>query len=184
MFGLGAGLRFPSERLICLTLGTGLGSAFIEHGRIVSGRKGIPSSGMLFAEPFEEGIVDSYFGRRGILKLASERGLLTEGVDVVDLAATAAGGDTSRLELFRTYGRRMGEMLLPYISEFGPSRLILGGQISRSLPLWDQSLSQALGEHAIPVHCLDQDGMSTVFMGIEQLFGDMENEPYVPLFNK
>ena len=73
MFGLGASTRFPSERLLCLTLGTGLGSAFVENGQIVAGRHGIPSSGMLFAEPYRDHIVDSYFGKRGILNMASGR---------------------------------------------------------------------------------------------------------------
>jgi glucokinase len=125
MFGLGASIRFPSERLLCLTLGTGLGSAFVENGQIVAGRHGIPSSGMLFAEPYRDHIVDSYFGRRGILNMASERGLLADGIDVADLAEAAKSGNAQAQDVFREYGSKLGEMLLPYLSEFKPSRLVL-----------------------------------------------------------
>lgn len=171
MFGLGAGLRFPSERLICLTLGTGLGSAFIENGQVVTARNKVPSSGMLFAEPYREHIVDRYFGRRGILNLAAERGLLADGIDVADLAEAARRGQTQAEDLFHEYGSRLGEMLLPYIVGFKPHRLVLGGQISGSFPLWERDIQLALGKYAIPILCLE-DGMIAVFNGIETLFED------------
>lgn len=179
MFGLGASIRFPSERLLCLTLGTGLGSAFVENGQIVAGRHGIPSSGMLFAEPYRDHIVDSYFGRRGILNMASERGLLTDGIDVADLAEAAKGGNSQAQDVFREYGTKLGEMLLPYLSEFKPSRLVLGGQISYSLPLWERDIQLALGRHAVPVHSL-ADGTAAVFNGIEKLFGDPDHHVSAP----
>lgn len=171
MFGLGASIRFPSERLLCLTLGTGLGSAFVENGQIVAGIHGVPSSGMLFAEPYRDHIVDSYFGRRGILNMASERGLLAEGIDVADLAEVAKSGNSQAQDVFREYGSKLGEMLLPYLSEFKPSRLVLGGQISGSLPLWERDIQLALGRHAVPIHAL-ADGTAAVFNGIEKLFED------------
>lgn len=171
MFGLGASIRFPSERLICLTLGTGLGSAFIENGQIIAGRNRIPDSGMLFAEPYRNHTVDRYFGRRGILNLASERGLLVDGMDVADLAEAAARGHKQAKDLFREYGCRLGEMLLPYIADFKPHRLVLGGQISGSFPLWERDIQLALGQYAIPILTLE-DGISAVFNGIEGIFVD------------
>ena len=170
MFGLGVCLRFPSERLICLTLGTGLGSSFIENGQIVQDKSGVPPSGMLFAEPYRDGIIDTYFGRRGILKMATERGILSNHSDVADLALAARNGDTAAQDLFREYGCRFGEMLLPYVASFHPHRIVLGGQISSSFPLWEKDVQEALGEiHALPFLQL-QDGMVAVFQGIHQLF--------------
>ncbi|OIA98909.1 transcriptional regulator [Paenibacillus sp. LC231] len=182
MFGLGASTRFPSERLLCLTLGTGLGSAFVENGQIVAGRHGIPSSGMLFAEPYRDHIVDSYFGKRSILNMASERGLLADGIDVADLAEAAKSGNAQAQDVFREYGSKLGEMLLPYLSEFKPSRLVLGGQISGSLPLWEKDIQLALGRHAVPVHAL-ADGTAAVFNGIEKLFEDTDHHESAPHFN-
>ncbi|MCK8485555.1 ROK family protein [Paenibacillus sp. MBLB2552] len=182
LFGLGIGLRFPSDRLICLTLGTGLGSAFVENGQLVTAADGVPLNGMLFAEPYREGIVDDYFGRRGILGMAKERGVLVENTDVADLAEAAKHGDDKALELFHEYGRRLGEMLLPYILAFKPGRIVLGGQISNSFPLWDDDFQQSLGEFTLPVIQL-QDGITDVFQGIHQLFEDTEGNPSASFHN-
>lgn len=182
LFGLGVGLRFPSERLICLTLGTGLGSAFVENGQLASSADGVPLNGMLFAEPYREGIVDDYFGRRGILGMAKERGLLVENSDVADLAEAAKHGDKEALELFHEYGRRLGEMLLPYVAAFKPDRIILGGQISNSFPLWDNDFQQSLGEFTLPVIQL-QDGITGVFKGIHRLFENTDGHPSASLQN-
>lgn len=182
MFGLGASIRFRAERLVCLTLGTGLGSAFVENGRIVAGKDGIPGSGMLYAEPYRDHIVDSYFGRRGILRMASERGLLTDGIDVADLAEAATRGNGQARDLFREFGCNLGGMLRPYLSLFRPNRLVLGGQISGSLPLWERDMQLALGMHAVPIDCLE-DGTSAVFYGIEKLFDDTASERSAPYYH-
>ncbi|GIP02025.1 hypothetical protein J28TS4_04320 [Paenibacillus lautus] len=183
MFGLGASIRFRAERLVCLTLGTGLGSAFVENGRIVAGKDGIPGSGMLYAEPYRDHIVDSYFGRRGILRMASERGLLTDGIDVADLAEAATRGNEQARELFREYGSNLGGMLRPYLSGFRPDRLVLGGQISGSLPLWKRDMQLALGStHSVPIDCLE-DGTSAVFYGIDKLFDDTAGERSAPYYH-
>ena len=63
-----------------------------------------PSDGMLFAEPYRDHIVDSYFGKRGILNMASERGLLADGIDVADLAEVAKSGNAQAQDVFREYG--------------------------------------------------------------------------------
>ncbi|KKO54884.1 ROK family protein [Paenibacillus sp. DMB20] len=180
MFGLGIGLRFPSERLICLTLGTGLGSAFVENGQLVSATDGVPLNGMLFAEPYRDSIVDDYFGRRGILGMASQRGILAENTDVADLAEAAKLGDAEALELFHEYGRRLGEMLLPYVIAFKPDRIVLGGQISNSFALWENDMQQSLGTFSLPVLQL-QDGIADVFKGIHKLFEDTDGHPSASL---
>lgn len=174
MFGLGIGRMFPSERIICLTLGTGLGSAFVEHGSIVSGKDGVPASGMLFAEPFRGEMVDSYFGRRGMMNRAAEHGLVRSShTDIRDLAEAAGKGDPGAQALFREYGMRLGEMLLPYVRAFRPDRIVLGGQISNSFALWEEELKLVLGPTSVPVLHLP-DGMTSVFHGILTRFEETD----------
>lgn len=180
LFGLGLSLRFPSETLICLTLGTGLGSAFVKKGQLVAYADGIPPSGMLFAEPYRDGMVDDYFGRRGILNLAFERGILMERTDVADLAEASRQGNIEAADLFHEYGRRLGEMLLPYAAAFKPDRIVLGGQISNSFPLWEKELQHALGTLSAAV-LQQQSGMIDVFQGIHKLFEDTDKQPSASL---
>ncbi|MGG3467511.1 hypothetical protein ABES02_08480 [Neobacillus pocheonensis] len=53
LFGLGTSTNFPAERLICLTIGTGLGSVFIDQGRIINNGPNIPSEGYISRSPFD-----------------------------------------------------------------------------------------------------------------------------------
>ncbi|CAM3329201.1 MULTISPECIES: ROK family protein [Paenibacillus] len=173
MFGLGAGARFPSERLICLTLGTGLGSAFVVRGRIITGKQGVPRGGMLYNEPYGDDIVDNRFGKRGILRMAAAQGIAAKEADVADLAKAAKQGHEAPLRLFQNYGAQLGNMLLPYVAVFKPDRIVLGGQISGSYPLWEESFRQSLGSRYVPALAL-QDGIRDVFYGIHTLFKDTD----------
>ncbi|WP_068618219.1 ROK family protein [Paenibacillus tuaregi] len=176
MFGLGTSLRFPSQRLICLTLGTGVGSVFIADKQMITSMEGLPKSGMLYNEPYGDDIVDNQFGRRGILRMAASEGIAIEDADVADLAAAAEQGSEEALRLFHIYGTKLGDMLLPYAAAFKPDHIVLGGQISASFPLWEASFRQALGSSYAPTLALP-DAMSDVFRGIHMLFGTIQTDP-------
>lgn len=169
LFGLGAAKRYPLERLLCLTLGTGLGSVFIDRGQAIRGSDGVPASGMLYTEPFEGMPADDQFGRRGILALADAMQARQPGEDVVDLARAAALEDHAAVRLWHAYGERLGRMLRPYAVAFRPHRLILGGQIAKSLPLFGGSLTDALHPIHLPLQYED-DPQRQVFEGIDLLF--------------
>lgn len=169
LFGLGAAKRYPGERLLCLTLGTGLGSVFIERGQSIRGTDGVPAGGMLYAELFEGRPVDEQFGRRGILALADGMQARQAGEDVVDLAHAAARNEPAALRVWHAYGERLGRMLRPYASAFRPHRLVLGGQIARSLPLFGTSLTEALLPVLLPPQ-YEEDLQPQVFGGIDLLF--------------
>ncbi|MCM3338638.1 ROK family protein [Paenibacillus sp. MER TA 81-3] len=169
LFALGLSRLHPHGRLLCLTLGTGLGSAFIEAGRPVAGRSGVPDSGMLYAEAYRGRLVDEQFGRRGILELAELLDARCPDQDVRDLAEAARGGDTASLHVFREFGTRFAEMLSPYIHGFRPHRLILGGQIAKSADLFAAELNALLQ----PCECELQTNnqvMEYTYLGIDALF--------------
>jgi predicted NBD/HSP70 family sugar kinase/mannose-6-phosphate isomerase class I len=54
-------------RVLALTLGTGLGSVFIEDGRVCRDGTGVPAGGYLYNAPFLEGIAEDYLSTRGLL---------------------------------------------------------------------------------------------------------------------
>lgn len=168
LFALGVSRLYPQERLLCLTLGTGLGSAFVENRSIVSGKWGIPDSGMLYAEQYNGGTVDDLFGSRGILTLADSHAARRQGEDVYQLAIAARQGSSSAIRVWQLYGQRLGEMLRPYVAEFRPARLILGGQIAETLDLFGGALSEALLPERIAQHN-EKHMQEHVFHGIFQL---------------
>ncbi|WP_195573742.1 ROK family protein [Paenibacillus sp. 1001270B_150601_E10] len=171
LFALGVSRHYPTSRMLCLTLGTGLGSAFIKNRRMIQGKDGVPASGMLYAEWFEDRQVDDQFGRRGILRLADQLHARSGHEDVHDLALSASEGDALTLRMWQIYGERLGRMLKPYVSTFKPDRLILGGQISKSLVLFEASLTEALRPEHVILQVEDQV-LQHVFYGIDQLFNE------------
>ncbi|WP_245595976.1 ROK family protein [Paenibacillus taiwanensis] len=170
LFALGVSRLYPSERLICLTLGTGLGSGFVDHGKLVEGRDGVPPSGMLYAERYRHAAVDEQFGRRGLIALADIYGARRHPQqDVQELALAARVGDKRAADAWAEYGFHLGRMLAPYTARFKPDRLVLGGQIAKSCDLWLPYLEVSLGNPA-PVVTHQGDLMEHVFEGIELLF--------------
>jgi len=147
MFALGEahyGAARRYRRAVCLTLGTGLGSGFVEDGRLVADRSGVPKDGWLFCLPWKDGIVDDAISRRGILRMAAEMGIAAENADVKDLALAAQAGNAAARRLFERFGAEIAEMLALYAAPFRPEGIVLGGQISRSFDLFAASMRERL----------------------------------------
>lgn len=169
LFALGVSRHYPTSKLLCLTLGTGLGSAFVSHRQIVQGRDGVPDNGMLYAERFEGVEVDSQFGRRGILALADRLQARSAQEDVHDLAIRASNDDCLAREVWNIYGDRLGRMLKPYVASFQPSHIFIGGQIVKSWQLFIEPLLQALSPER-PIIQVEDQVLEHVFYGIDMLF--------------
>ncbi|MCM3749381.1 ROK family protein [Paenibacillus pasadenensis] len=170
MFALGVGASFPNERLIALTLGTGLGSAFIDPDGDEP-PPGIPANGWLYNEPYRGGIVDDAFSSRGLLWLAEEHGVLLPGMDVKELAAAARiGGDDRCKKVFDEFGRRLAEMMIPYIQAFQPGIIAFGGQISNCYDLFGASLRVCWKSNKLEVNVhIPEDLLEPTFIGLFRL---------------
>jgi len=173
LFGLGASTLYPMERLICLTIGTGLGSVFIENGKMITEDERVPREGYLYNQLFQGVPVDDYFSRRGILQSAAAENLLEGNEDVKELANAAREGNKKALKIFRRFGSELGEMLIPHIERFKPDKIIIGGQIAKSFDLFGPSLSERLkptGTNAVPL----EDALRFTHLGIAKLFDSRE----------
>ena len=127
-----AGAACGHCRAIGLTLGTGLGSAFLEHGRIVDDRSDVPPEGSLHLVPFRGAPVEHVISRRGLLALY---GLPADGeVDVADLAERARADERRAQEAFSHFGSALAEFVTPWVRSFSPTSLVVGGSIARA---WD-----------------------------------------------
>ncbi|MGG1678205.1 ROK family protein [Neobacillus sp. NRS-1170] len=167
LFGLGASTIFPNERIICLTIGTGLGSVFIDRGKIIKTAESIPAEGYLYNQPFMDSIIDNHFSRRGILNAAAAKGMTQVGVDVKELAEMSRNGNSTTASLFAQFGDDLGEMLLPYIEKFQPHRIIIGGQIAKAFDLFQNCLEEKLKK--TKVNSLD-NALHYTFLGISRMF--------------
>ena len=68
-FALGeclGGVADDAERVVALTLGTGVGSGFVAGRRLVTSGDEVPANGWVYCLPFEGGIVDEAFSTRWV----------------------------------------------------------------------------------------------------------------------
>jgi glucokinase len=134
------------QRIIGLTLGTGLGSAFMVGNRLVSDGPGVPPYAWVGGMPYEDGIVEDKITRNWIISRYEE--LSRRKHRDLDVKAIAMRGakyrDKASLQTFEEMGRRLGQVLRPIVSEFEAECLVLGGQISKSFPLFSNPLRKEL----------------------------------------
>ena len=149
-FGLGewlAGSARGYQRVVAVTLGTGVGSVFIEAGRVVSSGPSIPPGGEVYrlvvhGRPLEETV-----SRRAIIDAyrhlaPSSR---TPGLDVRDIASAALSGDRVAARVFAQALRMLGEALAPWLVLFNAEVLVVGGGISASWTLIYGPMRAGLG---------------------------------------
>lgn len=143
-----AGAAQGHERAMGVTLGTGLGSAFLERGRIVETDPRVPREGRLDLVPFRGAPVEKTLSRRG---LRSAYG--SDEPDVVEIARRARDGDRRATEVLRGFGSALGEFLAPWLERFNPTCLVLGGSIARSWDLWSDDFRAACAPAGRLISC-------------------------------
>jgi len=130
------------QRVIGITLGTGLGSAFTVKGHIVVEGTGIPPKGWLWNLPYRGGILEDWISRRGIIRRYKE--LTGEELDVNEIASKGLLGDEKSLLVFRELGEILGKCLKRIALKFKPDCIVFGGQISKSFDLFKDPLIKQL----------------------------------------
>jgi glucokinase len=122
-----AGAARGHRRAVGVTLGTGLGSAFIEDGRIV------PRNVALYELSFRGAPVEDTVSSRGLLDRYAPPS--AESIEVEDVAARAQAGEKAARRAFDELGQALGEFLRPWLRTFEPGCLVVGGSIARSWEL-------------------------------------------------
>ncbi|RIX59665.1 ROK family protein [Paenibacillus nanensis] len=180
LFALGewhTGYASLYSRVMFLTIGTGAGSAFVEEGKLITDRDDVPPNGWIYNQPFGETVVDDYISKRGILRLAEQAGIPIEGGDIRMLADSARSGDATARGVFRQFGRSLGEMLTPYVRQFRPEAVVMGGQIAKSKDLFEKGIFETLTEPKLQIRPVLDTSLSA-FAGVAHLLrqGDNQNE--------
>lgn len=163
-------------RAMCLTIGTGAGSAFLERGELIKRRQDVPEHGWVYNQPFRESIVDDYISKRGIVRLLEESGLSGEALDVKNAAELAKAGEARAIDVFERFGAMIGEMLAPFVRSFRPEAVVIGGQIVKSGELFLGSTEAALARAGLDVaiESSAETSLST-FAGVSRLLKQQKN---------
>lgn len=134
-----------------ITIGTGIGSAFIRNGIPVVSGESVPEKGWVYHIQYRESIADDYFSTRWFLQRFKEvRGRDADGVKSM---ADEAVNNEQIMGIFMEFGASLGGFLAPILNRFGAEVLVMGGNISRAFNLFGPSLREELGKnncHATP----------------------------------
>ena len=112
-----------ANRVLGVTLGTGLGSALLVDGILAPDVE-------LFRLSFRGRPVEETISARGIAGRLS----------VAKLAARAHAGDAAARSAFASLGSDLGEFLSPHVRRFGAERVVVGGSIAHAWDLFAPAL--------------------------------------------
>lgn len=122
------------SKALGITLGTGLGGAFMVDGIPRREGKGVTSDGEIYYFKFQGEIGDDVFSIRGLSKRFAEAKIQVEGIKEASEAARA--GDQNLRQIFQQFGTDLGVFLLQITSEFEAEAVLALGGISNASDLF------------------------------------------------
>jgi predicted NBD/HSP70 family sugar kinase/mannose-6-phosphate isomerase class I len=151
-FALGeyyAGAAKGSKKCIAITLGTGFGTTFLVEGiPQVKAEAGIPVNGWLYNIPFKNSIADDYFSTRWFVNTWKEKtGEAVNGVK--EIVRYAQQGNPQAKAVFDEFSSGLADFLSPWLVQFDPDTLVIGGNIAKASPLFLPDLIAKLEKNNI-----------------------------------
>lgn len=139
-FGIGEyALRHPANmRLACITLGTGVGSAFLLDGIPAKAGPAVPPDGACHLIEYRGRALEDTVSRRAIRRRYAE--LTTDSddrprlLDVHEIAELSRQGDGVAAQVLHQAFTSLGEAIAPYLQDFEAETLVIGGSMAGS---WD-----------------------------------------------
>ncbi len=150
-FGLGEasfGVGQKCQRIIGVTLGTGIGSSFIAQQKIIKTHSSIPLGGELYESPFENSIADDYFSTRWFVRqVLKDIGLKISGVREL----TEKAPEDYIQVIFKKFALNFYQFLLPFAKDFGAEMIVVGGNIAKAWRYFGKELAELFQKEAILV---------------------------------
>ncbi len=125
-------------------IGTGLGFATMHDGVILRKPDGSPLYS-IWAQPFTDAsnpagkIAEDFVSGRGVAAR-----YLRAQTNAKEIERLAYAGDEEAKKVYADTGRILAAVTAPYLEKVGAEIFILGGQISRALPLFEKELTEGL----------------------------------------
>lgn len=134
-----AGTVRGHRRAVGITLGTGVGSAFLADGRIRDHGPGVPPEGRMDLTEIAGRPLEDTVSRRAILTRYGD-----PAADVHDIAGRARAGEERARRVLADVFTALGVELGPRMADFGATALVVGGSMARSWNLVAPALSAGL----------------------------------------
>ena len=147
------------QRVVAVTLGTGLGASFLIDGKPIIRDKSVPEGGFLYNQYYHNEMADDIFSTRGILGRYKN----FSGRDIENVRAICERVDTDKhaRRSLTEFGKELGDFLKPYLSEFNAEILVLGGNIAKAFPHFGNALIANLPDVEVQVSELGEQAAIT-----------------------
>lgn len=139
-----AGAAHGADRVVGITLGTGVGSAFLDEGRTVSAGPSVPPDGHAYLLRIDGRPLEDVVSRRAIVAAYQSATGCQAEVDVDTIARYAAGGDVVARHVLDHAVGVLGEALRPWLVRFNADILVVGGGMTASWELIEPALHASL----------------------------------------
>jgi glucokinase len=133
--GAGRGL----DRVAGITLGTGVGSAFLDRGRAVRDGPAVPPEGRADLLTIDGRPLEETVSTRAVLR--------AHGRPATGVLDVVRAGDQAALSAYR----RLGVALAPYVRRFAAQAVVVGGAVTRSWDVIGPLLTGGLAEGGVSV---------------------------------
>lgn len=135
------------QNVALITLGTGLGFAYSQNGKVQFNEQGGPKI-TIFKTPCKDGILEDYVSKRGFLKIYKEKSRKpdVDQMQVADIGRLANQGDEICIDTFREAGRILAVNIKPILKEQKIECLLFGGQISKSFHHFEEIVKSELDD--------------------------------------
>ncbi|WP_426626139.1 ROK family protein [Leifsonia sp. McL0607] len=143
--GAGQGRR----RVVGITIGTGIGSAFVADGIPVESGDFVPPRGWMHLVEYDGAPLEEVVSRRAMR--AAYRRDSGELIDIHEIADRARAGDRGASEVFGRTMTVLGRALAPWIERFEAEAVVVGGSIAGSWDLIEGPLLGALTDPRVTV---------------------------------
>lgn len=117
-----SGAAREGKRVIGLTLGTGLGSAFCDNG--------IAEDAALWESAFKDGIAEDYLSTRWFVNRYFE--LTGNKLTGVKEITSTSDNEAYQRQIFEEFGHHLADFLIPLVKERMADTVVLGGNISNA----------------------------------------------------
>jgi glucokinase len=144
------GAAHGHRRVVAITLGTGVGSAFLDDGRLVTEGLEVPPQGRMDLLAIDRSPLEETVSTRALV--AAYRRLGGDGGDgvaeVAEVATRAAAGDPVARRVVEHAYYQLGLVLAPWVDRFSASVVVVGGGISAAWSLISPPMRRGLNDGA------------------------------------
>lgn len=138
------------DRVIVLAIGTGLGSGFIADHQIVEEGDTVPPEGEVWNLPYGDDIADALFSTRGVIGRYEK--LTGETLPGAKEVAMRFDTDPAARQTFESFGWELADFTAPLIQKFLCKDILIGGNIARSLHLFEPKMQERFREVGLEVN--------------------------------